>query len=72
MPYVTNHHVSHNGRDYAPDEEITFEDKDAAAREALLDCKAIREVEGRPAKAAKAPPVEAKRAQDAASAAAKE
>ena len=51
MPYVTQHHVSHNGRDYEPGEEIAFEDKDAAAREALLDCKAIREVEGRPAKA---------------------
>lgn len=54
MPYITNHNVSHNGRDYAPDEDIAFEDKDAAARDALLDCKAIREVEGRGGKAAKA------------------
>lgn len=53
MPYVTNHNVSHNGRDYEPGEDIAFEKGNPAeekAREDLLACKAIREVEGRPAK----------------------
>ena len=56
MPYVTQHHVSHNGRDYEPGEVIAFEEGNPAedkAREDLLACKAIGAAEGRPAKAEK-------------------
>lgn len=55
MPFIANHNVSHNGRDYAPDEEVKFKDTEAdtAARETLLGCRAIREEAGK-AKADKA------------------
>lgn len=59
MPFIANHNVSHNGRDYAPGEEVKFKDTEAdtAARETLLDCKAIREEAGK-AKADKAEPAD--------------
>lgn len=59
MPFIANHNVSHNGRDYAPDEEVKFKDSEAdtAARETLLGCGAIRETEGK-SKAEKAAPAD--------------
>lgn len=57
MRYIANHTVNFNGREYEPDEEVPFKETDTAAREALLECKAIREETGK-SKADKAEPGE--------------